>query len=160
LQSFEGGLVVVSHDRHLIKTVADTLWLVADGRLQVFEGDLDDYQQWLKTRARAEQAALDKPKPARRARDSLTRLRRELDQIERRLANVTAERAAVEAAMAEVHLARAQTYARSKTARPAAADELADKSARLSRDAAALEARWLEVGTAIEAEEAQASDGG
>ena len=34
LQSFEGGLVVVSHDRHLIKTVADTLWLVADGKLQ------------------------------------------------------------------------------------------------------------------------------
>ncbi len=33
LQSFEGGLVVVSHDRHLIKSVSDTLWLVADGKL-------------------------------------------------------------------------------------------------------------------------------
>jgi ATP-binding cassette subfamily F protein 3 len=42
LQSFEGGLVVVSHDRHLIKSVADTLWLVADGKLKVFDGDLDD----------------------------------------------------------------------------------------------------------------------
>ena len=61
LQSFEGGLLVVSHDRHLIKTVADTLWLVADGRLQVFEGDLDDYQQWLKTRAKAASAAAEKP---------------------------------------------------------------------------------------------------
>src|SRR6202451_4817230 len=40
LQGFDGGLVVVSHDRHLIKSVADTLWLVADGRLQPFEGDL------------------------------------------------------------------------------------------------------------------------
>src|SRR5277367_2034190 len=44
LQSFEGGMVIVSHDRHLIKTVADSLWLVADGKLQDFDGDLDDYQ--------------------------------------------------------------------------------------------------------------------
>src|ERR1700736_2424703 len=53
LQGFEGGLVVVSHDRHLIKTVADTLWLVADGTLRVFDGDLDDYQQWLRTRSKS-----------------------------------------------------------------------------------------------------------
>src|SRR6202035_258428 len=52
LQSFEGGLVVVSHDRHLIKSVADTLWLVADGKLQEFAGDLDDYQQWLRSRGK------------------------------------------------------------------------------------------------------------
>jgi ATP-binding cassette subfamily F protein 3 len=57
LQSFEGGLLVVSHDRHLIKTVADTLWLVADGKLTVFDGDLDDYQQWLKSRAKAGERA-------------------------------------------------------------------------------------------------------
>src|SRR4029077_13261188 len=37
LQSFEGGMVIVSHDRHLIKTVADSLWLVADGRLKEFD---------------------------------------------------------------------------------------------------------------------------
>ncbi len=57
LQSFEGGLVVVSHDRHLIKSVADSLWLVADGRLQEFSGDLDDYQQWLRSRGNAPQTA-------------------------------------------------------------------------------------------------------
>ena len=57
LQSFEGGLVVVSHDRHLIKSVADTLWLVADGKLQEFDGDLDDYQQWLRSRGGAAPAA-------------------------------------------------------------------------------------------------------
>ncbi|MDB6098246.1 MAG: transporter ATP-binding protein, partial [Gammaproteobacteria bacterium] len=57
LQSFEGGLVVVSHDRHLIKSVADTLWLVADGKLQEFRGDLEDYQQWLRSRGKAEAPA-------------------------------------------------------------------------------------------------------
>ena len=144
LQSFEGGLVVVSHDRHLIKTVADTLWLVADGRLAVFDGDLDDYQQWLKTRARAQQAALDKPKSLKKPRDSLTRLRRELEQIERRLANVTAQRLQVEAA-----LAGGSTH-----------DALAEQSARLTRDVVTLEERWLAVGTALETEEAQASNGG
>ena len=119
LQSFEGGLVVVSHDRHLIKTVADTLWLVADGKLQVFDGDLDDYQQWLKDRAKTEQAGL-KPKSANKTpRDSLAQLRG-LDLQAR----------------------------------------LAGKRARLTRDAASLEARWMEVGTAIEAAEAEGPNGG
>src|SRR5271155_1548150 len=62
LQSFEGGMVIVSHDRHLIKTVADSLWLVADGRLRVFDGDLDDYQQWMRSRGRTA------PAPAAAAR--------------------------------------------------------------------------------------------
>ncbi len=48
LQEFEGALVVVSHDRHLLKTVADELVLVSHGKVETFEGDLDDYSQWLK----------------------------------------------------------------------------------------------------------------
>ena len=67
LQSFEGGMVVVSHDRHLIKSVADTLWLVADGKLQEFAGDLDDYQRWLRSRGSAAPAgAATKAAPPRR----------------------------------------------------------------------------------------------
>jgi ATP-binding cassette, subfamily F, member 3 len=50
LQDFEGALVVVSHDRHLLRTVADDLWLVSDGKAKVFDGDLDDYRQWLMTK--------------------------------------------------------------------------------------------------------------
>jgi ATP-binding cassette subfamily F protein 3 len=46
LQDFEGALIVVSHDRHLLRTVADELWLVSDGQAKVFDGDLDDYRQW------------------------------------------------------------------------------------------------------------------
>jgi ATP-binding cassette subfamily F protein 3 len=143
LQGFEGGLVVVSHDRHLIKTVADTLWLVADGRLKVFDGDLDDYQQWLKTRAKTDQSQ-PKPKAARKPpRDMLDQLRRELTQIERRIAANAAEQAAMGTSVAD----------------PTSDKRLADKRARLTRDAALLESRWMEVGIAIEAAEAQASDG-
>ena len=144
LQSFEGGLVVVSHDRHLIKTVADTLWLAADGKLTVFDGDLDDYQQWLKTRAKAGQAAVLGPKTAKAAApDSLTRLRREMEHIERRITGVAAEQAALEA---------------QHTDSPDGSH--AHRRARLRRDAAALEARWMEVGVAIEAAEAKGAGGG
>ncbi|MBL8510846.1 MAG: ATP-binding cassette domain-containing protein [Betaproteobacteria bacterium] len=46
LQDFEGTLVVVAHDRHLLKATTDQLWLVADGKLGEFDGDLDDYKTW------------------------------------------------------------------------------------------------------------------
>ena len=54
LQDFEGALVVVSHDRHLLRTVTDDLWLVSEGRSIRFDGDLDDYRQWLLSRDKAE----------------------------------------------------------------------------------------------------------
>ena len=47
LQSFEGALLVVSHDRHLLQTVTDELWLVADGQLTAYKEDLDAYARWL-----------------------------------------------------------------------------------------------------------------
>jgi ATP-binding cassette, subfamily F, member 3 len=163
LQSFEGGLVVVSHDRHLIKSVADTLWLVADGKLQEFAGDLDDYQQWLRSRGKAPQAATASPsggtragganggggrklvagkapadkKPARR--DPLTRLRQQLEQVEARIATLAAERALLEAEFAANPLE----------------DRLNSRRANLQRDAAYLESQWMEIGTAIEGEEAK-----
>jgi ATP-binding cassette subfamily F protein 3 len=47
LQEYTGAIVVVSHDRHLLRSVTDQLLLVADGKIQPFDGDLDDYKQWL-----------------------------------------------------------------------------------------------------------------
>ncbi|WP_215845411.1 ABC transporter ATP-binding protein [Candidatus Pantoea bituminis] len=47
LIDFEGALVVVSHDRHLLRATTDDLYLVHDGKVDVFPGDLEDYQQWL-----------------------------------------------------------------------------------------------------------------
>ncbi len=46
LQSFEGAMILVSHDRHLLSTVTDKLLLVADGKVTNFDGDLTDYYQW------------------------------------------------------------------------------------------------------------------
>ncbi len=47
LIDFEGALVVVSHDRHLLRSTTDDLYLVHDGKVEQFDGDLEDYQQWL-----------------------------------------------------------------------------------------------------------------
>jgi len=59
LQSFEGALILVSHDRHLLRTVCDDLWLVADGKVEPFTGDLDEYATWLNDNRLNQQRLLD-----------------------------------------------------------------------------------------------------
>ena len=150
LQSFEGGMVIVSHDRHLIKTVADSLWLVADGRLTVFDGDLDDYQQSLRSHDQTPAAAKNAaPKRARQAsstalksRGRLTALRRELGQIEMRITAIAAERGLI-----EEELCKDPMHGGLQT-----------QHADLMRDAASMEARWMEVATALESAEAEIGD--
>jgi len=53
LQEYQGAIVVVSHDRHLLRSVTDQLILVADGSAKPFDGDLDDYRQWMTEQKRA-----------------------------------------------------------------------------------------------------------
>ena len=47
MQEYEGAMIIVSHDRHLLRTVTDNLLLVADGRVSEFDGSLEDYRIWL-----------------------------------------------------------------------------------------------------------------
>ena len=65
LNEFEGTVMLVSHDRALLREVCDEFWLVADGVVKPFDGDLDDYQRWL----------LDQSKEAARASQSRHPLR-------------------------------------------------------------------------------------
>ena len=148
LQSFEGGMVIVSHDRHLIKAVADSLWLVADGKVTPFDGDLDDYQQRLRLPDKAVPAAAKSAAP-KRARSSapaasttrgrLGVLRRELGEIEMRITAIAEQRALVEEELCKNPMHGG----------------LQAQHADVMRDAAALETRWMEVGTALEAAEAE-----
>jgi ATP-binding cassette subfamily F protein 3 len=50
LSIFPGAIVMVSHDRHLIGLVCETFWRVADGKVELFKGDLDEYAAWLRSR--------------------------------------------------------------------------------------------------------------
>jgi ATP-binding cassette, subfamily F, member 3 len=148
LQSFEGGMVIVSHDRHLIKAVADSLWLVADGRLTPFDGDLDDYQQSLRSHDKTAPGAAKgaAPKRTRQAastesnpRGRLSALRRELGQIEVRIAAIAAERALIEEELCKNPMHSG----------------LQAQHADLMREADFMETRWMEVGTALESAEAE-----
>ena len=140
LQDFGGGLVVVSHDRHLIRAVADTLWLVADGRLQPFEGDLDDYQGWLRKRRgsgrenpRSRASAAHGP-VAPPPRPRLASMRRELAEMEARIAELGAERTALDRAMEHGEVPE-NGYTR---------------YGEIVRSIEALEERWLELADSIE----------
>src|SRR5690606_4613636 len=53
LAAFEGSMLLVSHDRHLLRTTVDEFWIVADGGVAAFDGDLEDYRDWLASRGRA-----------------------------------------------------------------------------------------------------------
>lgn len=57
LIDFEGALVVVSHDRHLLRSTTDEFYLVYDHKVEPFDGDLDDYQKWLSEQQKAEQSS-------------------------------------------------------------------------------------------------------
>ncbi len=59
MQEFEGAMIIVSHDRHLLRTVTDNLLLVANGRVVEFDGSLDDYRLWLSQQAKHSSASKD-----------------------------------------------------------------------------------------------------
>ena len=104
LQEYEGAIVLVSHDRHLLRTSADSLWLVANGTVQPFDGDLDDYRDWLGKReagavvaepagATRKQQKRDEAE-ARNLRYAQKRpLAQRLAKLERRMAELERERA-------------------------------------------------------------------
>ena len=158
LQDYTGALIVVAHDRHLLRTTADELWLVADGRLALFDGDLDDYRNWVLGRGAREerQTAADATPPAsdRRtqkraeaeARQRLSELRRPLqkkiDGVEREIDALAAEKRTL-----DEWLASPDAYAEGNKERLLAS--LA-RQGDLAWQLARTEAEWLELHEALE----------
>jgi ATP-binding cassette subfamily F protein 3 len=156
LQDYEGALIVVAHDRHLLRATADELWLVADGSLSAFEGDLDDYREWVRSRRSGDNAEAETPPPGvdrkarRRAeaaeRQRLSELRKPLQQ---RLAAVEAEMQSLQSEKQEVEawLATEDAYAEtSKENLVAALERQGDLTWQLAR----AEAAWLELQSQLE----------
>ena len=99
LADFQGAVLLITHDPHLVELVADRLWLVADGTVRPFDGDLDDYRALLAERgrpaARGETTTRrDERRERAEARAALAPLRRQAKDAEARLAKLAAERAA------------------------------------------------------------------
>ncbi len=114
LQEYEGALVIVSHDRHLLRMTTDQLFLVAQGRVKNFAGDLEDYRQWLLEQrkmlvnptasqsqgsTKAEKKRLDTQQ-----REQRRPLQNRLKQIEQELEKLTAEKTAIETWLADPNI--------------------------------------------------------
>lgn len=67
LSSYKGALILVSHDRHLLEAIADKLWLIDDGRVSEFNGDLNDYQEFLNKKNKEYKDKLNEEKQATKA---------------------------------------------------------------------------------------------
>jgi ATP-binding cassette, subfamily F, member 3 len=156
LQEYEGAMVLVSHDRHLLRTATDTLMLVADGALAPFDGDLDDYRDWLAARRNADKPRAESGASRRsqkraeaEARQARARTRKPL---ENRLKKLEAEmdRLTREKSQVEAKLASAEFYAQGDQDQVAAA--LRDR-ARCAEALEKTESEWLRVQAELEATE-------
>jgi len=85
LEQYTGAVVVVSHDRSLIRAIADELWLVADGEAKLFDGDLDDYKVWIETRRPKETSVVAKVKIAAPVRVNVKALQSKKTKLEAEL---------------------------------------------------------------------------
>ncbi|MGB7483436.1 ATP-binding cassette domain-containing protein [Castellaniella ginsengisoli] len=163
LAEFPGSVLLVSHDRHLLRTTVDSFWIVADGRIEPFDGDLEDYRDWLQQRqtqrnqsARAASgSAPEKDRKAQRreqaqARQELAARRKPL---EARLKRVEEAMAKAQARLAELDalMANPDFYTDAhKDARPG----LMAEHGELSKALQGHEEDWLEIQSEIEALEA------
>ena len=108
LSDFPGAIVLVSHDRHLIGLVCETFWRVADGRVEAFDGDLDEYAAWLRSRGgkpaekrrRPRRAPWPQPKPAR-SKQAIDAADKRIKQIEARIAALQSEARHIEDELAD-----------------------------------------------------------
>jgi ATP-binding cassette, subfamily F, member 3 len=148
VNAFPGAVIVISHDRHLVELLADSLWLVAEGRVRPYEGDLDDYRRLLLETSSEPAATGGRPRASRltagERRSRLAPLRQQAKDAEREVGRLAAERARTEARLADP-----ATYG--DGAEIAALQRHLAELARLSE---AAEARWLDAEAAIERVEA------
>jgi len=170
LQDYAGAVVLVSHDRHLLRTVADELHIVHAGRAQPFEGDLEDYAQWLTDAHQADTdrtaAAADDPTPqageagserevqtaeARKQRkredaqrrNRLSPLKAEVTRCEQELDRLARETADLQARLADPALYLDDGRERLR--------ELLKRQGELARATEQTEAAWLEASEQLEA---------
>jgi ATP-binding cassette subfamily F protein 3 len=168
LAQFEGTLLVVSHDRHLLRATTEQFIIVENGRLREFDGDLDDYKDWLLQTKMAKPAAASIAPPAgaaaaavetspvdrkeqkrleaeQRQRLSTQRkpLENRLKKVEAAMAQRSEQKAAIDAALADPAIYEAENKPKLKTL-------LADQ-VECSKELEQLEGEWLELQEQLEA---------
>jgi ATP-binding cassette subfamily F protein 3 len=167
LAQFEGTLVLVSHDRHLLRATTDEFMIVADGKLQPFDGDLDDYRDWLfKTRltpggspaplpsstpvvAAAPQTAMERKEQKKQEAEERQRrsglrkpIESQIKRLEEKIARQQALKADVDTKLADPHIYDAD--------RKDALKALVSEQAYCARELEKLEGEWLGQHEALE----------
>jgi ATP-binding cassette, subfamily F, member 3 len=148
LAQFEGTLVLVSHDRHLLRATTDQFLIVADGRLEPFDGDLDDYRDWLLKSKREKPAAPVAPiaavkKAAPKPVGSKKTLEARIKRLEEMIARLNAKKAEMEARLADPSIYQG-------SAKDALQSALSDQ-AHVGKELIQLESEWLEKQAELEA---------
>jgi ATP-binding cassette subfamily F protein 3 len=160
LQEFAGAMVLVSHDRHLLSSCVDEFWLVADGQVQPYDGDLEDYAGWLKQRQRQEKALanaqaqqtkpitevkVDKKQDRKEAAEQRERerpLKQALQKLEKQMDKLSTELAAVESRLADASMYEAEQKTQLQ--------QVLQQQGVLKSQLAAIEDQWLETQDAYE----------
>jgi ATP-binding cassette subfamily F protein 3 len=160
INEYEGCVILISHDRHLVETCADRLWLVADGGVRPYEGDLDDYQNLLLGRPTKQDADGAKKRSANGAnntkqrtrqegaevRQTLVPLRKRIRAAEKRMKKLETDQGKIETALAIPGIYQHQ---------PQNAARFAKKRADIGRELEIVEEDWLKASEALQEAKAQ-----
>ncbi len=160
LTQYEGSLVIVSHDRHLLRSTVNEFYLVHDGKVEEFNGDLDDYQKWLNelntqlefakksenpTACQTENSAANRKEQKRleaELRQQAAPLRKQLSQLEKALEKRSGYLAELEEILSSEEIYSAENKAR-------LTDTLA-KQVEAKKQLEEIEMQWLEAQEALE----------
>src|SRR5690606_25412721 len=155
LSEFEGAVILVSHDPHLVELAADRLWLVADGTVAAYEGDMDDYRKLLLEQRRLERSRQRADKPGRE--DAVSKKDKRRAAAEARAAVADLRKAAREAEAEVERLNRQKADLEKRLADPqvyngptAKLQELQIRFGKVKQAIAEAEDRWLELQTQLE----------
>ncbi|KDD79022.1 ABC transporter ATP-binding protein [Glaesserella parasuis] len=160
LTQYEGSLVIVSHDRHLLRSTVNEFYLVHDGKVEEFNGDLEDYQKWLNelnaqlefakkadnpTACHNENSAVNRKEQKRQEaelRQQAAPLRKKLTQLEKELEKLTASLTTLEETLASPEIYDVENKAK-------LTDTLAKRVA-TKKQLEEVEMEWLEVQEQLE----------
>jgi ATP-binding cassette subfamily F protein 3 len=160
LNDYEGAVILISHDRHLVEATADRLIVVADGTVKEFDGDIDDYRRLViegpaappsgpKTEEPARPTALDRRRAAAALRESLAPLRKKIRDTESAI-----EKAQADIARLDQELADPDLFTRDSARGTKLMKTRSDREKALAE----AEERWLELSAEYEAAERAALD--
>jgi ATP-binding cassette, subfamily F, member 3 len=150
INDFPGAVVLVSHDRYLLEACAERLWLVADGGVAPFDGDLDDYRRLILSgpsdngrdkKVAEKNSRTDQRRAAAERRAELAPLKRKITTLEKRIADMSRRITEIDTMLADAAL-----YARDPAKATALAKERADAAAAL----AGAEEDWLDLSSDYE----------